>query len=216
MSRSTAIERRIPYVAENPAISVGSRIAYRDLTSGTVSKICDGCVTPFQVERRELMRGNGKFCSRICARTHMPRRPVAERFWEKVDRNGPVPVARPELGPCWLWTARLTNGGYGRFTLNTDTQVLAHRMAWELVNGPIADGLEVDHLCFVTKCVNPSHLEPVTPAVNRERSTAPPVINAQKTHCINGHAFTPENTRYRTDRPGSRECLACERSRCRI
>ena len=74
-----------------------------------------------------------------------------ERFWAKVDKTD----------DCWLWTANRTNAGYGHFWLDR-RMVLAHRFAYELLIGPIPDGLTLDHLCRVRACVNPAHLEAVT------------------------------------------------------
>lgn len=89
----------------------------------------------------------------------------AERFWRKVDRNGPIPEYRPELGPCWLWTATLDGHGYGYFDGHP-----AHRWAWQEAHGSIAPELsDMDHLCRVPRCVRPSHLEPVTHAENIRR-----------------------------------------------
>lgn len=89
-------------------------------------------------------------------------RPAVERFWEKVDRRGPA--------DCWLWTAtRTAKDGHGRFYPITGKGVLAHRFAYELLVGPIPDGLVIDHLCRVRLCVNPAHLEPVTAEENTRR-----------------------------------------------
>jgi hypothetical protein len=94
-----------------------------------------------------------------------PRQSLADRFWSKVDRSG----------PCWLWTGGTSNAGYGHFHPTKRQGKGAHRVAYELVRGPIPEGLELDHLCRVVTCVNPDHLEPVTHAENmrrmRERST---------------------------------------------
>lgn len=82
------------------------------------------------------------------------------RFWAKVNRNGPVPSHRPELGPCWLWTGSI-NHGYGRISLGPQGAVYefrAHRVSWELHYGPIPDGLFVCHHCDTSACVRPSHL----------------------------------------------------------
>jgi hypothetical protein len=82
--------------------------------------------------------------------------------------------------------------------------VLAHRMAYELARDPIPAGLVIDHLCRNKRCVNPSHLEAVEQRVNLLRGET----NSAKTHCINGHEFTPDNT-YMWQ--GKRSCRACRR-----
>jgi hypothetical protein len=71
-------------------------------------------------------------------------------FWSDEDRGHDT--------PCHIWLKSTDNLGYGRFRGN----VLAHRFAWERINGAIPTGLDLDHLCRVPSCVNPSHLEPVT------------------------------------------------------
>lgn len=108
-------------------------------------------------------------------------------------------------GACWLWRGHLTRGGYGQFESR-----VAHRAAYELFVGPIPDGLQLDHLCRVRNCVNPTHLEPVTAQENTLRS------RRIKTACKNGHEFSEENTRLvaRPDRPGpKRQCVTCELER---
>ena len=92
-----------------------------------------------------------------------------DRFWSKVDRGGSVPSARPELGPCWIWTGSAASQGYGQFSVGSVVWS-AHRFACELAHGPIPRGLVVDHLCFARRCVNPGHLEAVTEQVNITRS----------------------------------------------
>jgi HNH endonuclease len=130
-----------------------------------------------------------------------------KRFWSKVDKNGPVPECRPDLGPCWEWLAGLGSAtGYGNFWLDGRT-VSAHRFAYIDVLGPVPDGLDLDHLCRNRGCVNPHHLEPVTETVNILRGTSPMARNARKTSCIHGHAFTPENTY--VDKRGRRTCCLC-------
>lgn len=94
--------------------------------------------------------------------TDLPSRPPWEpRFWAKVDK---------QTDGCWIWSASryVRRGGYGQFNLN-GTAVKAHRIAYELVKGPIPDGLVLDHLCRVTACVNPDHLEAVTQQENTRR-----------------------------------------------
>ena len=139
-------------------------------------------------------------------------RPPEDRFWAKTNRDGPTPAHRPDLGPCWLWTAAQVGNGYGQFNPH-GRLVLAHRFAYELLIGPIPDGLQLDHLCRVRRCVRPSHLEPVTQQVNILRGLAPEANGARqraKTHCPQGHAYDAENTYIYK---GERECRACGRVR---
>lgn len=104
-------------------------------------------------------------------------------FWVKVGQRG----------ECWEWTGSLGNSGYGRYWSNGRSR-LSHRAAYEELIGPIPDGWQLDHLCRNTRCVNPLHLEPVTPRENTLRGIGPSAINARKTHCRRGHEFSDENT----------------------
>lgn len=115
---------------------------------------------------------------------------------------------------CWYWTGQTRDGRYGLFRFRTDGYQVAHRWSYEHFVGPIPDGLTLDHLCRVTMCVNPDHLEPVTLQENILRSDNPPAQNARKTHCIHGHEFTPENTKVAKD--GHRACRACSNARNRV
>lgn len=132
-----------------------------------------------------------------------------ERFWLKVDKAGPVPEHNPSLGPCWLWTAAADSNGYGTFKVGVK-MVGAHRVAYELLVGPIPDGFHIDHLCRVRACVNPAHLEPVTSRENTLRGVGFSAVNARKTHCPQGHQFTPENTYTQSD--GRRRCRKCRQA----
>ncbi len=128
------------------------------------------------------------------------------RFWDKVDFTG---------GPkgCWLWMAHCTDTGYGQFRRDSIKMVRAHRYAWELLVGPIAEGMVLDHLCRVKICVNPQHMEEVTERENILRGYGTPANNARKTHCNKGHAFDGPNTRFYTCNSGyqGRVCRACKR-----
>ncbi|MGW3511200.1 HNH endonuclease signature motif containing protein [Streptomyces sp. NPDC000994] len=147
-------------------------------------------------------------------------RTPADRFAAKVDTNGPVSLIRGVTGRCHIWTggarskrphdAGMFGEFYGAFHVDGRT-VRAHTYAYEQANGPVPDGHEVDHRCRRRNCVRPSHLEAVDHRTNTLRNTGPTAINARKTHCTNGHAFTPANTRRRPD--NSRRCRACERAR---
>lgn len=78
-------------------------------------------------------------------------------------------LERPTGSDCWLWTGYVAAGGYGEFHLAGRTRK-AHRVAYELLVGPVPEGLDLDHLCRVRRCVNPEHLEPVTRQENLRRS----------------------------------------------
>lgn len=119
---------------------------------------------------------------------------------------------------CWQWTANTSPKGYGMIGVD-HKQKYAHRVSYEEHVGPIPEGAEVDHTCHdprecrggVTcphrRCINPDHLEPVTPSVNRLRGYS---VNRAKTSCPKGHEYTPENTRRHRE---MRYCIACGRSR---
>ena len=128
----------------------------------------------------------------------MNTRPLEDRFWEKVDKSG----------DCWLWTASTSGDGYGRIGVTGKWMQLAHRVAWELLRGPIPEGLQIDHLCRVRACVNPDHLETVTQRENILRGEGMAAKRAAQTHCRNGHPFSEENTYHRPDRRG-RTCRTC-------
>ena len=85
------------------------------------------------------------------------RRPLAERFEAKVDKNGPVPPHRPELGPCWLWTGYVKPNGYGQIGLGGAGEGVeyAHRVAFFLKHGRYPKpGYDACHACDVRRCVN--------------------------------------------------------------
>lgn len=134
---------------------------------------------------------------------------LLRRFWEQVNKNGPIPSNRPELGPCWIWRGKPHAGGYGRIASQHHTYP-AHRLSYEIAKGPMPDDLVPDHLCCNPICVNPDHLEAVTEAVNILRGTSPWGLNSRKTHCPRGHAYDEHNTRMYD---GRRFCRACEHER---
>lgn len=114
---------------------------------------------------------------------------------------------------CWLWSGGETGDGYGRF-YNGTTQVLAHRFAFEAHRGAIPPDKQIDHLCRIRCCVNPDHMEIVTGAENTLRGFSPSALCARKTHCVNGHEFTPENT-LRGQGRRQRRCRTCDNNRRR-
>ena len=118
---------------------------------------------------------------------------------------------------CWLWRDALSTSGYGKVHVTEKQYIMAHRFSFEIVNGPIPDGFQLDHLCRTRHCVNPVHLEIVTNRINVLRGVGLSAENARKTHCFRGHEFTEANTRWVTanGRP-QRLCVICQRIKNRL
>lgn len=121
---------------------------------------------------------------------------LPESVWRRIEPTG----------FCWNWTGE-TLRGYGRTKQLNGTKIV-HRVVYEALVGPIAEGLHLDHLCRNTRCCNPDHLEPVDAAENSHRSWSPCGQNYRKTHCAQGHEYTPENTALVG---GWRKCRECQR-----
>lgn len=101
----------------------------------------------------------------------LPKLTLAQRLWAKVDTDGPVPAANPDLGKCWQWTGSRDTDGYGHIATKRNGKHYAdsaQRVAWEVTNGEIPEGMKVDHRCHNRACVNPSHLRVVTHKQNLE------------------------------------------------
>lgn len=133
------------------------------------------------------------------------KQPAPERFAEKFQVNAEG---------CWEWQAGRNASGYGTFTPTPGRKMYAHRYAYELCEGPIPEGLQLDHLCRNPACVNPDHLEAVTPRVNLLRGNTAVRAAQESTSCINGHPWSTSNTYIRPDN-GRRVCRACRAARMR-
>lgn len=112
---------------------------------------------------------------------------------------------------CWLWTGSKLPAGYGKFSVSGDPNIYAHRWAYEQMVGPLCPGIVIDHLCRTPACVNPDHLEPVTPQVNTLRGNGLAAQYARRDACINGHPFSGYNL---TDwgKGKRRVCRTCRNS----
>lgn len=128
---------------------------------------------------------------------------IVGRFWPKVR-------VVDEPGACWEWTASLRKG-YGQFGVAARDVEYAHRIAYELLVDTIPEGMQLDHLCRVRHCVNPEHLEVVTPGENYRRGFGFSGINHRKTHCPKRHPYDGVNTY--VDAKGQRHCRTCRRAR---
>lgn len=123
-------------------------------------------------------------------------------------------VAKDPRTECWNWTGFVSTNGYGQVGFRRRMRP-AHRVIYELIVGvEVAPHLDLDHLCRNRRCCNPRHLEPVDRQTNVLRGEGLAAINAAKTHCVNGHEFTPENTYLGKGRSGrqTRVCRACGRA----
>lgn len=139
-------------------------------------------------------------CLKHYKASRRPRRLTSsKRFWTRIveDEHG-----------CWIWQGTLRSDGYGQVTVD-GRKWLAHRFAYTDMVADIPAGLQIDHLCRVTSCVNPYHLEPVTAHVNNMRSESLAARRARMTHCPRGHELTPDNVYSRPDRTASRMCRTC-------
>jgi hypothetical protein len=107
---------------------------------------------------------------------------------------------------CWIWMGCLNTAGYGHASWQGKVYRV-HRLVYEHYKGPIPEGLHLDHLCKVTSCCNPDHLEAVTPCENLRRGNSRGAHALRTNICKYGHPYTEETTRITLN--GYRQCRVC-------
>jgi hypothetical protein len=137
--------------------------------------------------------------------------PLDIRFWAKVDKDGPLPDERPELGPCWLWTGFIDRAGYGRIRLGGRSSPVgyAHVVALELAGVTVPPGYDRDHLCRRRHCCRADHLEPVPHLTNALRGASPQVLLHLAGVCARGHEANDDNVYRRKDTGRIVYCRPC-------
>lgn len=155
------------------------------------------CATHFRKWHKSTVEGIGR-----CEGIHPDPVPLPYTVEDKLFNS--IRRIDKETG-CWYgpWSPKLRYSSIMLFGVRR----IAHRAMYEVVVGPIPEGLELDHLCRNPRCVNPAHLEPVTGEENKRRAAA------ARTHCKYGHEFSEDNTA--RSKRGARVCLTCRRARDR-
>ena len=124
---------------------------------------------------------------------------IEARFWSKVDMSG----------DCWEWLGSHGKHGHGTFSMVIDGVAKtpgAHRVAYELVKGPIPEGMHIDHICHNPPCVNPDHLRPVTHKQNHENRKG---ASANSATGVRGVHKSPATGRYRAIVVHNRKAHSC-------
>ena len=121
---------------------------------------------------------------------------IQQHFWSNVDKG--------DANDCWPWLGAQRGGGYGRFWYSKQA-IYAHRFSYILLKGLIPVELEIDHLCRNRLCVNPDHLEAVTPRINKLRGSGIAAIHARKQCCPKGHTYDVVSA-------DGRRCQRCDKT----
>ena len=128
--------------------------------------------------------------------------PVEARFRSRYDVD--------DVTGCWNWNRGKFSSGYGALYVWGNNRP-AHRVGYEMLVGPVALELELDHLCRNRGCVNPFHLEPVTHEENVRRGESRTNVAAVNNVCFRNHVLDQWNVYVRRD--GRRQCKTCHRMR---
>lgn len=158
---------------------------------------CSFCAGPMPKGARTRQ----KYCSRRCQGADRSAL-AASTFWNRIERGAET--------SCWKWQGALVSTGYGQLRW-FGRLTPAHRVAYELANGEIPEGLLIRHTCDNPPCCNPAHLLTGTPADNaRDRTERGRHQSANQTHCKHGHLLAGENL-YVSPTSGARGCRTCRR-----
>lgn len=188
--------------AFHPLASFGMRGGKRTDRKSSCRKCCNAALRELRARTKDVPRLIPPMSQKLLT-----------RIFAKIAKS-------PEMfngSHCWNWQGYISPvTGYGFASSGVNLHISAHRFVYQVIVEPIPDHLHCDHLCRNKRCVNPAHIEVVTPRVNVLRSTNKSAINARKTHCPQGHEYTESNTYQRQTKNGHgarvcRECSALQR-----
>lgn len=163
------------------------------------------------VIEREERRSSSEWRARLAYETRAAKRtwPSPKQWMARKGKDFDI----LENG-CWQWLGALTSGrpnqqGYGLVFVSGKV-MRAHRVSYQVLKGKIPEGLVIDHICENRACVNPDHMELVTPGINVLRGRSPSAMNLGRTSCVNGHPYS-DGSFWVNKRTGWRKCKLCAR-----